>query len=89
MHFFHALCVERGGVVVSHVDEARQFADLRMVDGEVGTIDHVSIRIPSGNQPWNTMVVFKMRDSVPSARYSSVCNVLRQRRICYDNRLSQ
>ena len=24
------------------------------------------------------MVVFKMRDSVPSARYSSVCNVLRQ-----------
>ena len=31
-----------------------------------------------GNQPWNTMVVFKMRDSVPSARYSSVCNVLRQ-----------
>ena len=42
-----------------------------------------------GNQPWNTMVVFKMRDSVPSARYYSVCNVLRQRRICYDNRLSQ
>ena len=31
-----------------------------------------------GNQPWNTMVVFKMRDSVPSASYSSVCNVLRQ-----------
>ena len=30
-----------------------------------------------GNQPQNTMVVFKMRDSVPSARYSSVCNVLR------------
>ena len=30
------------------------------------------------NQPWNTMVVFKMRDSVPSARYSPVCNVLRQ-----------
>ena len=24
------------------------------------------------------MVVFKMRDSVPRARYSSVCNVLRQ-----------
>ena len=24
------------------------------------------------------MVVFKMRDSVPSVRYSSVCNVLRQ-----------
>ena len=22
-----------------------------------------------GNQPWNTMVMFKMRDSVPSARY--------------------
>ena len=42
-----------------------------------------------GNQPWNTMMVFKMRDSVPSASYSSVCNVLRQRRICYDNRLSQ
>ena len=35
------------------------------------------------------VVVFKMRDSVPSARYSSVCNVLRQWRICYDNRLSQ
>ena len=31
-----------------------------------------------GNQLWNTMVVFKMRDSVPSARYSPVCNVLRQ-----------
>ena len=27
------------------------------------------------------MVVFKKRDSVPSARYSSVCNVLRLRRI--------
>ena len=24
------------------------------------------------------MVVFKMRDSVPSARYSTICNVLRQ-----------
>ena len=24
------------------------------------------------------MVVFKMRDSVPSARYSPICNVLRQ-----------
>ena len=24
------------------------------------------------------MVVFKMRESVPTARYSSVCNVLRQ-----------
>ena len=34
-----------------------------------------------GNQPSNTMVVFKMRDSVPSTRYSSVCNVLRQWRI--------
>ena len=31
-----------------------------------------------GNQLQNTMVVFKMRDSVPSARYSPVCNVLRQ-----------
>ena len=30
------------------------------------------------NQPYNLMVVFKMRDSVPSARYSSICNVLRQ-----------
>ena len=30
-----------------------------------------------GNQPQNTMVAFKMRDSVPSARYSSICNVLR------------
>ena len=34
-----------------------------------------------GNQAWNTMVVFKMCDSVPSARYSSVCNVLRLGRI--------
>ena len=34
-------------------------------------------------------LVFKMRDSVPSTRYSSICNVLRQWRICYDNRLSQ
>ena len=31
-----------------------------------------------GNPPQNLMVVFKMRDSVPSARYSPVCNVLRQ-----------
>ena len=31
-----------------------------------------------GNQPHNMMVVFKMLDSVSSARYSSVCNVLRQ-----------
>ena len=30
-----------------------------------------------GNQPSNTIDMFKMRDSVPSARYSSVCNVLR------------
>ena len=28
------------------------------------------------NQPKNTMVVFKMGDSVPSSRYSNVCNVL-------------
>ena len=34
-----------------------------------------------GNQPQNTMVVFKMRNSVPSARYSSVCIVLHQWRI--------
>ena len=31
-----------------------------------------------GNHPQNTMVVFKMRDSVPSPRYSAICNVLRQ-----------
>ena len=31
-----------------------------------------------GNQPENMMVVFKMRDSVPSTSYSSVCNILRQ-----------
>ena len=30
------------------------------------------------NQPLNTMVVFKIRGSVPSPRYSPVCNVLRQ-----------
>ena len=29
-----------------------------------------------GNQPYNMMVMFKMRDSVHSARYYSVCNVL-------------
>ena len=29
-----------------------------------------------GNQPYNTMEVFKMRDSVHRVRYSSVCNVL-------------
>ena len=29
------------------------------------------------NQPYNTMVVFKIRDSVLSTRYSSICNVLR------------
>ena len=29
-----------------------------------------------GNQLQNTMVVFKMHDSVPSVRYSSICNVL-------------
>ena len=31
-----------------------------------------------GNPRQNTMVVFIMRDSVPSARYSPICNVLRQ-----------
>ena len=31
-----------------------------------------------GNPPQNTMVVFKIRESVPSARYSPICNVLRQ-----------
>ena len=31
-----------------------------------------------GNPPQNTTVVFKMRDSVPSARYSPICNILRQ-----------
>ena len=34
-----------------------------------------------GDQPWNTMVVFIVRDRVPSARYSSVCSVLRLWRI--------
>ena len=34
-----------------------------------------------GNQLLSTKVVFKMRDSVPSARYSRVCNVLRLRKI--------
>ena len=29
------------------------------------------------NPPQNPMVVFKMRDSIPSARYSPICNVLR------------
>ena len=47
-------------------------------------IDKVTVNIAIlythsiGNQPLNTMVVFKMRDSVPSTRYSRVCNVLRQ-----------
>ena len=31
-----------------------------------------------GNQPLNTIVVFRIRDSLPSTRYSPVCNVLRQ-----------
>ena len=31
-----------------------------------------------GNPPQNPMVEFKMRNSVPSARYSPICNVLRQ-----------
>ena len=31
-----------------------------------------------GNMSQNTMVVLKMRDSVPSARYFPICNVLRQ-----------
>ena len=34
-----------------------------------------------GNQQQNTIVVFKMHDSVPSVRYSSDCNVLRLWRI--------
>ena len=34
-----------------------------------------------GNQLSNKMVVFKMCDSVPRARYSPVCNVLRLWRI--------
>ena len=34
-----------------------------------------------GNQSSKTMALFKMLDSVPSARYSSVCNVLRLWRI--------
>ena len=34
-----------------------------------------------GNQLYNMMVLFKMCDSVPSMRYSSVCNVLRLWRI--------
>ena len=38
---------------------------------------HFSACHSIGNYPWNTMVMFKMGDSVPSARYSSVCNVLR------------
>ena len=31
-----------------------------------------------GNQPLNTMVVFKICDSVPSTRYPPICNILRQ-----------
>ena len=34
-----------------------------------------------GNQLWNTMVAFKMRDSVLSVRYYGVYNVLRIWRI--------
>ena len=34
-----------------------------------------------GNQPYNTMMVLKIRDSAPRARYSSVCNLLRLWRI--------
>ena len=32
-----------------------------------------------GNQLKNTMVVFKIRDSVPSMRYSHICNILHLR----------
>ena len=41
-----------------------------------GIVDYAASLI--GNPPLNKMVVFKMRDSVPSARYSPICNVLRQ-----------
>ena len=34
-----------------------------------------------GNQLYNTIVVFKMRDSVPNVGYSRVCNVLHLWRI--------
>ena len=34
-----------------------------------------------GNQLYNTMVLFKIRDSVPSMKYSSASNVLRLWRI--------
>ena len=37
---------------------------------------HFSAFNSIGNQLYNTMVVFKMCDSVPSVRYSSICNVL-------------
>ena len=36
-----------------------------------------------GNQLYNRMVLFKMRDSVPGVRYSDVCNVLRLWRIWF------
>ena len=31
-----------------------------------------------GHQPQNMIVVFKMRECIPSARYSPICKVLRQ-----------
>ena len=37
MDFLHALREERGGVVVSHVDETGQLAYLCVIDGEIGT----------------------------------------------------
>ena len=38
---------------------------------------HVIYTHSIGNPLQNKMVVFKMRDSVPSEKYSPICNVLR------------
>ena len=33
----HALCEECGGIIVMHIDEAREVANLRVVYSEIGT----------------------------------------------------
>ena len=69
---------------------ARSIEERRMPNGDFFTSrgEYVNLRYIAmlyihsiGNQPYNRMAVFKMCDSVSSARYYSVCNVLRQWRI--------
>ena len=65
----------------------------RMPKGEFFTLcgAHINCAIMAmlythsiGNQLYNTMVVFKIRDSVPSARYSRLCNVLSMENLIFN-----